>query len=140
MIKTILRARSSMDRATDFGSVGWRFESSRARSVLGVTATELAEIRCQMPPLRPFGASTASRKATRDSGRWGKKLTFGLRTDARSGMLFVTKPCAPVAQLDRALASGAKGQAFESPRAYQPSKIISMAYRKRPKGRFLCCA
>ena len=28
-------------------------------------------------------------------------------------------PCAPVAQLDRALASGARGQRFESSRAYQ---------------------
>ena len=30
-------------------------------------------------------------------------------------------PRAPVAQLDRALASGAKGRGFESPRAHQPS-------------------
>lgn len=38
-------------------------------------------------------------------------------------------PCvfesAPVAQLDRALASGAKGQAFESPRAYQFLQTLS---------------
>ena len=42
----------------------------------------------------------------------------GSALDSRGESAYQDKSCAPVAQLDRALASGAKGRAFESRRAH----------------------
>ena len=55
--------------------------------------------------------------------RWIDKIrlvdsTFALKA-LKAG--YVPKWCAPVAQLDRAFACGAKGRRFESCRAYQNS-------------------
>ena len=44
---------------------------------------------------------------------------------------FISMSCAPVAQLDRALASGARGHRFESCRAYQYTCVTRSVFHNK---------
>ena len=89
---------AQLDRAPDFESVGRRFESCRARQPV---------IKSQNPKPKTQSPTGGDMTFGLGFGIWG--LGFGVWDF----------PNAPVAQLDRASASGAEGHRFESCRARQ---------------------
>ena len=115
VISMLVRAPvAQLDRAPDFESVGRRFESCRARH----------------PACEGHGATERLRsRAVRYSAPRARRARDGVLRQhvAAAQVACFTDACrsphAPVAQLDRALASGAKGRRFESCRAYQPPLI-----------------
>ena len=66
------------------------------------------------------------RNEAANAGEWGGNLGLG-RPCFRRGLAVEPEPRAPVAQLDRALASGAKGHRFESCRAHLPKTLAEIA-------------
>jgi hypothetical protein len=91
-IINVLAPVAQLDRAPDFESVGRRFESCRARHSQA-RGPERVPSRCESK---------------------GRAHQCRTRRSSRRSAVF----CAPVAQLDRASASGAEGHRFESCRAH----------------------
>ena len=107
---------AQLDRASDYGSEGWEFESLRARHDA-----------CRLDDAGVGGAwrSPVSAPGSGPGGRWFKST----RPDHHQ-----EEPRAPfvlfarVAQLDRASASGAEGRGFES-------RLARMSMREMPRDR-----
>jgi hypothetical protein len=109
---------AQLDRATGFEPVGRRFESCRAHQPSLTIHAKVAHRSAKREggparanELRLAGQLLVRRSTKRERGR-SMDLRFG-------GFTY-----APVAQLDRATASGAVGHRFESCRAHQPSLMI----------------
>src|SRR5688500_13637992 len=116
---------AQLDRAPDFESVGRRFESCRARQPSLTPGNPERELRLAGPVRR---LSTVARAAKTAARRW--------TTERHANHALI----APVAQLDRALASGAKGRRFESCRAHQPSLTRGCAEASASAGRAIAKA